>query len=307
MKKLKESSIEDVYKNHCHEIPETILLYIKEFILKQAWAFRRGFLTMEDFLIATHYGLVYRNLWNMKNRLVVEERYLSDTSFFSAWEEWKATGKTKNVKWIFEACSQCGNPAESVDWIFKVLDTLLIPPSQFKGISKSEVTEFPNIIYAIQQDSVSMMLTENCIDTSKIRDTSLCPGKTISLRFDGGTVIEFTLSKSRDSYYLGQGTISNYMNSNGKISIHDNGEMRYPDVYFNERKFSRYQVLMGTYFYPIPHPKWKKYEVARLARALHTEAEYIILRLPYLIGITESPQKPKDKSSQINILRFPHR
>ena len=49
-----------------------------------------------------------------------------------------------------------------------------------------------------------------------------------------------------------------------------------------------WQTKMLTALIPIPHPKWKCYETLRLARALRLEAEYKILRLPYMLGVEDS-------------------
>ena len=281
--------ISDVYNNHCHENPETVLLYIKEFFMKAGDAYRRGLMTEEEFLVATHFGFVYKDLWNLKNRLYVNEKHLQDAEFLSSWKEWKETVQIKNYNWFFKTCSQCGNPNESVQWFFKVIDTLKIPLSYFKGIQ--DVRTFPNLLVVQDTNTVKMLLNETCINADIFQDASYRIGDRINLKYYNGNIVDLIINEIQDSTIVGEGIVRDYMNTPGRIIIRLDENGQNPDVYFNEKHFSRYEILMGTYMYSVPHPKWQSYNIARLSRALRVEAEYKILRLPYMLGheaITEA-------------------
>ncbi len=155
-----------------------------------------------------------------------------------------------------------------------------------------------------------MELGETCLDAQKLYLADNSIGREFEFHFDGGTEATLLITDKTETAYIGNGIITGYMEKPGRIEIiHRDGASYFR---FNEKKgFTELQKDFNTFYYPIPHPQWKKYEEIRLARAMKIECEYKILRLPYLLGISAGRYEKMPFTESIseagmgNIIRFP--
>ena len=132
-----------------------------------------------------------------------------------------------------------------------------------------------------------MILTRSCTDINKLLNEPSPVDKGFTLNFTGRLFAEITIDEAKDGRYICTGIITDYVEKPQRIVI-DWDEGGSIEVTFNRKTFTPWQTMMHTYFDPVPHQKWRAYEAARLSRALRIEAEYKILRLPYMLGIEDS-------------------
>jgi hypothetical protein len=179
----------------------------------------------------------------------------------------------------------------SVELLYKYIDVCKIPLSEFDPIGDENERELPALWWRINGKSTDMILASRCIDIGKLLKDPSPEGKEFDLHFEGNLVAnlivnEARIDKNRERHFICTGTITDYLEKPRQILIEvsNGGGM---DVIFNHQESTPWKTLMQTFVNPIPHPKWAHYNVDRLARALRVEAEYKVLRLPYMLGIDE--------------------
>ena len=287
-------NLTQVYNKYSSLEPEQLLDCIRGFFHEAGKLFRQGMLSEEEFYLATDYNGVYIPLWEKRNGLQQGRNILNyGADIALAWAEWKETGHIKMRPWIFKCLEQTGDIEESAYWFFEVLDAIKFPITNFTTMVTCAGAQ-PHILFRYNQNTVELQLVESCLDIRKLTRDPDPVGKSFKLHFDGGTITDIDITRASTISYEGFGTISNYMVDEGKIEIAID-EDRLVYFRFNRKEFKPLQLINHTYFYPIPHPKWREYDVARLTRAYQIEAEFKALRLPYMLGIDEKsdfPTKP---------------
>ena len=302
-------SLEELYEAHKREDPDVIIKLIRAYFSDCGRLFRKGMLTDEEFFLATHYELVYLDLWSRKNNIFVKRELLPTyhEELNKAWMDWKATGSVQVKPWMNDCIKQFGSMEKAVKWVFEVIDACKIPLCAFDTIPYEE--EHPNLIWSLDHDSSEMILTRYCLDFSKLVRKPSPKGKNIQLHFDGGLVGNIIVEKevvddSNQRRFICKGTITDYIEKPQRIEItlSRDGSL---EIRFNRKTTTPWKSTMWTTFDPIPHPKWASYDAARMAAALRRECEYKVLRLPYMLGMDESKDvtnvnsKPQIRASKI--------
>ena len=306
-------NLTELYDAHKNEDPDEILKRIRAFFEDCGRCFRKGLLSEEEFLLATHYNLIFLDLWGRKNFIFVERTLLLDYNkeLVDSWTEWKNIGKVSVKPWMTICIKQYGNMEKAVEWVFSVIDACKIPLSYFEGIQYDGEDGFPDLVWTLGQNSTDMILTRYCMDYSKLVREPSPEGKSFRLHFEGGLVGEIvvkekTVDANQKYSFICEGTITDYIEKPQQIEItlERNGSLEFR---FNRIITTPWKAAMWLEYDPIPHPKWGAYNVARMAAAIRRESEYKILRLPYMLGVgkTEENEQNKDFQNPFSILFSP--
>lgn len=296
-------NITELYNAHKNDPPDEILERIRAFFVDAGNNYRKGLLSEEEFYLATHYGTAYINLWMLKNGISVNTEKLQNYyyEFAASWDEWKATSTVQIKPWMRLCIEHYASIEKTVDWVFSVIDACKLPIGEFKNLSSEGLTEWPDIMSCPKHDGTDMILEYRLTDIHKLLRDSFPEGKSYVLHFEQGLVADIRVDSltideaTKERHYICTGTITDYVEKPHQIDImwDKGGSM---EVIISKQQVKPWQRTMQTFFNPIPHSKWSAYEVARLTHRLRVEAEYKILRLPYMLGCIEAgTPTPKDK------------
>lgn len=298
----KYKDLNDLFEEHKSESPDKILEQIKAFFVSSGNDFQDGLISEEEFYLATNYGMpcvnydsVYIKLCKMKNDIQVNWRSLSNNSEFKeSYDEWKKTEQIQIQPWMKNSIIRKGDLKDSVEWVFSVLDACKIPTCEFDVLMSDYKGEFPeDLLWRYSSDSVSYVLAHHCTNIECLLRDLAPEGKHFSLNFECGITANIVISEvvksdvERDRYIC-TGTITDYVEKPQRIDIYIEDNRNDAEVLFGYQKLSPLQMLMQTAVNPIPHPQWNAYEAIRFERLLRREAEYKILRLPFMLGRTDS-------------------
>ena len=307
-------NLNDVFEVHKNESPERILERIREFFVSCGNDFRNGLISEEEFYLATNYGMpcvnpdsVYIKLCKIKNAIQVDWSLLSNNSEFKeAYNEWKNTGQIQIKSWMKRSIIRKGDLEEAVKWVFSVLDACKIPTCEFDVLMGDYKGAFPeDICWCYSSDSVKFVLMPPCTNIEKLLQDPSPKGKNFSLHVYGDICVEMEVNEvgecgMQKCHYTCTGTITDYVKEPQHIDIYFEKDSGQEEISFCYKKLSELQTIMQTFVNPIPHPQWNEYETIRFERLLRREAEYKLLRLPFMLETTEtnpSGVKTKKKHS----------
>lgn len=310
-------TLNDVYLEYRSESPERILEHIQDYFIKMGKLYRRGRLSEEGFYLATYYGYatddtnqLYILLWELKHNIRVDRsRLWSNTEFQNAWHEWKSSGSVQAKPWIDYCISYYGKPEDAARWLFAVIDACKIPLAEFEAIMNDSGDELPSLWWRVGYDTTELILANRCIDIQKLLRDPFPEMKEFLLHFEGGltarlTVNQMTKDQNQERHYSCTGIISDYMEFPGKIQI-DFSTKGSMDVCFHSVKSTPWKTLMHTDLNDmVPHSRWSNYNRERTTHYLRREAEYKILRLPYLLGADEKPASANAPERTESIIRI---
>ncbi len=280
------------------ETPDQILDRIRSHFASCGEAYRTGLLTDEEFWASTYYERqVYGKLWEMKDVRVDTASLSRNRDLAESLEEWKRDGSVRIKPWMKRCIASSRDMEEAVHWFFTVLDACKVPLCEFDVIPAQDVKVFPQtaLVWNIGGDdrTVRTMMFLTCYDYGKLLHHPSPEGETFRLRLEGGLSMEFTvkeiiLEKGQARRYTGTGTITDYVAEPGPLEVRVDAK-GFMSITIRRFDLSPWKRIIMTEPGIIPHPRWADFEAARLTRALRIEAEYKILRLPYMLGIADPP------------------
>ncbi len=297
----------DIYRAYAEkETPDGLLDRIREHFVSCGRAFREGLMSDEEFWAATYYDrTMYVDLWEMKDVRVDEKSLNRNRNVTESFAEWKKTGKAERRPWMGQCIGSSRDLDEAVQWFFSVIDACKVPFSEFENIPPEEAKAFPQIYLTWRRGDedrlVRSCLFLTCYDYGKLLHHPSPEGHSFTLHLEGGLSMEFTvgevmLEKGNARRYNATGTITDYVAEPGPLEIRldQKGFMEITIRTFDLPPWKR--IIMAE---PgvIPHAKWADFEVARLARCLRIDAEYKILRLPYMLGSDSGAPLPRSRGS----------
>lgn len=304
----------DAFEKYNNGDPEEVLTQMRLFILSCAESFRNGEISEEEFFIKTY---VRKDLMDMviqlKDQISVNYYYSVTENdlngFIAAFKRWKESGELEYLQWMVKVINTKGNILEAAKWVFRVIDALLIPISSFEPLSKKLYSTPVNQVYD-GKNEVSLSIDDQILmDHWDDFDKMFEVGKKYEiLYYHSGIMGDLLIKDFKDGEYEAFGVIDGVMTHRQNLRIVSiENKIR---ILFNSRTFSEYQIKMGTFFNPIPHPDWNQFNAASLSHSYYVEAEYRSLRLPYMLGmitkemITEDGKKHRDPLRGDKIIPF---
>ncbi len=281
---------------HEYDPPEKLLGLIRQFFYTAGCEFRQGLISEDEFLCSTYAATdVCESLCEIQDIHIDRQKLSFNDGFKASWTQWKKSGTVVLEPWMEICIRQHGKMTESVELFFSIIDTCKIPLCMFDSI-QVEDDVYPALWRRLGYDTTVFILAGGCLDMHKLLRDPFPRGHKYVLHFSGDICVDFVVDDmiedaNSERHYICTGTISDYLENPDRIDIKisKGGSM---DVIFGSKKSTPLKTIMQTVLNPIPHSKWAKYNVSLLTYYLREEAEYKILRLPYMLGIDE--QSPGD-------------
>ncbi|MCR5321857.1 MAG: hypothetical protein K6E85_01010 [Lachnospiraceae bacterium] len=289
------SELENLYKQNAGCGIDEIFEKFEKLFIEAGESFRNGLITEEEFYISTDPGALFHVILQDQGISADGHTIFKYGDFVETYNEWKKSGRIVSKKWMFEAISSRFDIMKTMETIFRVIDVLKIPMAFFRGLNLDNEADYPPIfIEQDYSDNIHVFMIGNCTNISRLTLDEDPVGKEFILNIGFTTRItdepyittaRIVIETAGKDRYTGKGIIKDFMAEEGKIEIEIRNDCEY--YRFGRMSITRLQRLFRTYVLPIPVTKWVKWEKARLKKAYETEAEYKILRLPYLIGADE--------------------
>ena len=268
--------------------PDEIIQRIHRHFRKKGREYQRGLISETEFYNQTGFTPpLIDDLVGRKYDIRIHSWHLNkDNALRNAFDEWKATGNVAIGNWFVDAVSGVGNPVEIARWLFTVIDALKVPMELFTAIDYPDSAVWPDQMSFLKGTTIKTFLSEKCDDPESLLSDKDPVGKEFVLHC-GGILVHIMIRLVRENYYSGTGIIEGYMAAPGHLSIEklDDTGMR---VVFNTRTNIPYYMTPFAQFAPLPHPNWNKYNVAMMTRQLQAVTAFKILRLPYMVTISDT-------------------
>lgn len=280
--------IDDVFYKHNHKSPYEVLEELKNYIQSQAYAYCNGECTLNEFIIHTYSPFVAMRLINSISNNSFRSAEGFEDNILKCYYGWKNLGIIDIDDKIKEHFPQTDDLSKTIEWLFYIIDTLLIPIESFFPLSyfcDLKDQDYPNVITAIHDTTERFTLTEECLDFDKLLNDPAPENKTFTLFFADETTATLTVRKIGSTFYRCYGIIDGYMSKEGEIEIEADSNGYW--FYFDKKEFPEIDMVLMTTDHPIPHPKWSKYNSAVNLRKKIIKEKYDEKRNNYIKGLTQ--------------------
>jgi len=255
------------------------LRLIEDFFYLKGRDFKRGLISEEEFFVSTYtYPLIIEFLEHHGIHIKLR-RFKKHEDFISGYEEWQKTGSVKESPWIEDVIStENMELMQAAAYVYKAIDSMKIPIDYFKKMD-IDVEEIPNLMYELGNGYITAIMLDKCLDIDQLTQEADPIGKTFEFHFSGDITATVKITGKENNIYQGIGITEEYMKKEGPISI----EVLKDDAMFTIGRIqtTRLQNLFQSFIFPLPK-KWDKEQIVYHTHQYRLEAEYKILRLPYL-------------------------